>query len=258
VYLVGRSPTGNGWLLPSTGNDHQDNCRLLQEAKLDDFPLVIFGLNESDIIFLPNGLNADEAGVLIPTAVSGSPFKDELLTSELVHFATKNLASGDLRKKLWEKANHYWPIEQAERTIQLFLLISLRAVFKNYEILAEPPVVAGRIDILILSGDSKEPGRVILELKAVRQFGSTGTPVSKSTVITQIHEGIIQALTYFKDATNKYICLYDMRKDKVSSIYDDARLKCDSCGIKLRLFEVHPSAVEVRHAIVASGSGSTK
>lgn len=257
VYLVGRSSTGNAWPVPGTGGDYQVNCQVLQQMGFDDSPMVVLGINASDIIFLPSGISGDDDGILIPSPSLGSPFDDQLLTTELEHFAAKNLASGELRRDLWEKPSHYWPIEQAERTIQKFLLICLRAVFKDHEILAETTVLAGRIDVLILSGSSMVPGRVVLELKAVRQFGSTGIVLPDATVQEQIHLGIIQAFTYFQDATNKYICLYDMRKDKLESTFARALGECDGYGVKLRTYQVHPTAESVR-ADIASAVTTTK
>lgn len=250
VYLVGRSPNGNGWKLPLTGQDHQANCTETTNQALDNLPTIVLGLNSTDILFLPRGIRyADDHGILIPASHDGSPMKDEVLTLELNSFAEKNLASDELRSELWEDPSKYWPIEQAERTIQKFLLIALRAVFKNYVILSETKVVAGRIDILILPGSSNEAGKVVLELKALRQYGSTGTSVSSSTTTEHINSGVIQAYTYFKDAM-KYICTYDMRKNNSTEVFTQAMIDCDKYDVKLRTFKVHPSAVSVREAAV--------
>lgn len=252
VYLVGKSPTGNGWKLPLTGSNYQDYCKFIQQAKLDDLPAIVIGKNGLEIIFLPCGINHADGGVLIPPSKIGSPLDDEILTPELQHFADYNLVTQELRKDLWEDAGKYWPTELAEKTIQKFLLISLRAVFKDYIFLAETPVVAGRIDIWILPGSSDEAGRSVLELKAVRQFGSSGNVYTSQNMVDHLKGGIDQAVTYFKDATHKYLCAYDMRKEKIDSVFKEIEVACEKVGVKLRTYVVHPSATSIRSSIVES------
>ncbi|OBV36962.1 hypothetical protein [Janthinobacterium psychrotolerans] len=253
VYLVGRSPTGNGWKLPATGEEHQLNCKAVETAGLDELPTIVVGLVDDGILFLPRGIkHADDHGVLIPASHDGSPMSDEVLTAELDSFAATNLPCDELRSELWTDASKYWPIKEAEVTIQKFLLIALRAVFKNYVILSETKVAPGRIDILILPGSSKEAGKVVLELKAIRQYGSTGIAVSSSTTIAHLVGGVVQATTYFQDATNKYICTYDMRRDMLDEVFVQARVDCVTNNVKLRPYKVYPNATSVRHAVLAS------
>jgi hypothetical protein len=253
VYLVGRSPTGNGWKLPATGEEHQANCEAVEVAGLDELPTIVVGLADDRILFLPRGIrHADDHGILIPASHDGSPMSDEVLTGELDSFAELNLACDELRTELWTDASKYWPIKEAEVTIQKFLLIALRAVFKDYVIMSETKVAPGRIDILILPGSSKEAGKVVLELKAIRQYGSTGNAVSPATIISHLAGGVVQAATYFQDATNKYICTYDMRREMLDEVFEQARLDCVTHNVKLRPYQVHPNATSVRHAVLAA------
>jgi hypothetical protein len=252
VYLLGRTSNANGWMLPSTSNDYQTNCQLISSLGLGDFPAIILGLNTSEIIFMPHGINADDSGLVISIGDKGSPFDDSVLTFELNHFAENNLAHSDLKKDLWEDASKHWPKEQAERIIQKFLLISLRQAFKKHEILSETNVVAGRVDIAVLPGSSKQSGRSVLELKALRGFGSTGTKVTSTTLIQHIKDGVEQAYTYFKSATHKYVCTYDMRLKKDNSIFTEPEELAASLDVKIRNFEVFASSKEARKSLVAS------
>lgn len=253
VYIVGRTSNANGWLLPSTSIDHQTNCKLICSSGLGDLPTVIIGLNSSEIIFMPHGINSDDSGLAISLGDKGSPFDDSILTFELTHFAENNLASNDLRKDLWQDASKHWPIEQAERIIQKFLLISLRQAFKRHTFLSETTVVlAGRVDITILPGSSTEAGRSVLELKALREFGSTGEKVTSATLIQHIKDGVEQAYSYFKDATHKYVCTYDMRSSKDISIFTEAQTLANSLDVKIRSFQVFTTSKEVRKSLVAS------
>lgn len=253
VYLVGRAASGNAWMLPESSEDYQKNCELITTAKLQNYPSIVVGLSSSKVLFYPKGIE-DGDGIELPPPVAGSAFDDEVLSLELEHFANKSLISPEIRSDLWKDAGKFWAIENAEVTIQKYLLICLRSVFKNNEFLAETSVPAGRIDILILPGKSSESGRSVLELKALREFGSTGNKYTSDMLEKHIKGGIIQALTYIEDVTHKYLCAYDMRENMDSTIFDSVKSDAVNFGVKIKHYKVFNGAVAIRNDLASNMS----
>lgn len=252
VYIVGRTVYGNAWRVPGATNDYQALCQQLEALNLGNQTCVVLGNSTSAALLLPHGvLGADvSAGIILPHYKTDSPLDDEILSAELKHFADNVLAAEDLRKTMWVKgkASQFWPIELAEKTIQTYLLIALRSTFKRYDFLDETRVTPGHIDIFILPKSNDEAGRAVLELKAIRQYGSTGKSVSTADALKHLQGGMDQALTYVEDATNKYLCAYDMRKVRDQTLLDEAKAGCDAVGVSFRAYEVFESATAVRES----------
>jgi hypothetical protein len=253
VYVLGRTASGNAWKLPHSGADYQANCKMVLDSGLRKLPAIILGNHGGAVLFFPAGLEqSDDGGFTLPARTSQSALSDLHLTAELEHFSKRILPEQAVRAKLWQDAPRYWPIRDAEKTIQSFLLIALRQVFKPNLFIAEPDVLGGRLDILILPRESNGSGRSLLELKVVRQFSETGNEYPlPSTALESLRKGIVQAKTYIS-ATHKYLCAFDMRKDRGESLFTTIEVECNGAGVKLRRYDVPNSSQAVRDAIGAS------
>jgi hypothetical protein len=246
VYLVGRTREGNAWRLPNTGTTYQADCEtVVADTTLRSRPAIVIGPSGDRVLSLPSGVHgSDEGGLLLQARQEKSALDDENLTTELLHFSVEVLPQNEVRRRVWEKSDKYWPIELAEKTIQTFLLIALQQTFKPNVFYSEVPTKSGNIDILVMSRDSREPGRSVLELKVARQFGSTGITRSLQQEKEWLMAGVTQAETYDLGATHKYLCAFDMRKDRGQ--------ECSKANVKFRHYVVPNSALAVRTSMTAT------
>lgn len=249
AYFVGKAVTSNAWLIPNTSDDYQSACQMVEGLGLGDMPCVVLWGTGKKIAFLPVGISGDAVGVLIPQRTNASPMQDEVLSSHLTYVADEVLSMEDTRRKFWEDSAKFWPVKRAEREIQALLLIALRSAFRAYRFESETPVSAGDIDIRILPRDSSESGRVVIELKATKQFGSTGRAKSAEGELQWLLKGATQAQTYDVGAWAKYLCTFDMRRDRDDDIFQKAKKRCDEIGVKFRSYEIYASAEQLRVAL---------
>ena len=120
--------------------------------------------------------------------------------------------------KLWENADRYWPMANAELRIQMQLKTGLCLRFPTCTIRYEQPDVTGRLDIEIEGRDPERPGwfirYAVLELKVLRSYGSTGSAYSDAENSEWVKKGVEQAYAYrqARGALASALCCFDMRK----------------------------------------------
>ena len=119
---------------------------------------------------------------------------------------------------LWSNAASFWPREHVESVVQSHVKISLVSRFPFCTIRHEQTQQTGRSDLEIEETDPFNHNSVvrhaIIELKVLRSFGSTGSPVSNSDAKEWIEEGVRQAAAYraVKSAGWSALCCFDMRR----------------------------------------------
>ena len=119
---------------------------------------------------------------------------------------------------LWKNAAKYWPRENVESTIQSHVKISLVSRFPFCTIRHEQTQQTGRNDLEIEQTDPFDNNSLvrhaIIELKVLRSFGSTGSPVSDLETDQSIQEGVQQAAAYraVKSARWSVLSCFDMRE----------------------------------------------
>ena len=162
--------------------------------------------------------------------------------------------------KLWQDSHRHWVASNAEVTVQLYLVTALFAAFPTCVVRFEQSQVTGRLDVEIEEPDHARPGHIIrhavLELKVLRSFGSTGTPVSSSDVLAWLIKGVDQAYAYReeKGALQSALCCFDMRRltSDVLALTEVAE-KSLSLEVLVRSWPLFASA-EAYRSFLAQGS----
>ncbi|HBE9180652.1 TPA: hypothetical protein KNH08_003560 [Serratia fonticola] len=127
-------------------------------------------------------------------------------------FYVKELKYPSAGMVIWDNAKDYALAKKTEDRISARLTISLREKLGSENVIQEPIVTSGRIDILIHStAMTHQQGPCIIELKVLRN--------SESAVHHRkwLCKGVLQARDYANDknANSKYLMSYDGREKNV-------------------------------------------
>ncbi len=121
--------------------------------------------------------------------------------------------------KLWVDGSKWWPSQEAEDVVQLYLRAGLTTAFPTCTVRHEQTAVPGRLDLEIEQSDPLDRGKItrhaVLELKVLRSFRSSGTTVSKTETLEWVESGVRQAASYRDErgALAAALCCFDMRKE---------------------------------------------
>ncbi|ACH84332.1 conserved hypothetical protein [Acidithiobacillus ferrooxidans ATCC 53993] len=120
----------------------------------------------------------------------------------------------------------------------------------------EQAVKLGRTDIEIVDDRTEPPGTIyhhaLLELKILRSFGSTGTPVTQEVLERHILDGVNQAHSY-GDTHNsllRMLCCFDMRKADIGDSVTFAHVSnlAKDLNVSLRRWYLYHSSKALREA----------
>ena len=120
---------------------------------------------------------------------------------------------------LWRNSAKQWPRKDAEAMMQSQLKAGLVVKFPFCKIRHEQPNKAGRTDLEIEKPDRSRfnsfAHHALLELKILRSYWSTGSPVSNKETTDWIREGVRQAVAYRREIGGHWsaLCCFDMRKN---------------------------------------------
>jgi hypothetical protein len=167
---------------------------------------------------------------------------------------TPNVLPAVRQLKLWQKPSQYWVSRQAEATIEHHLYIGLHAAFPTHRVDTQLDEPTGRLDIAIAKADWSQPGRVtnhvVLELKVLRSFGSTGRSYSSAKVKTIVSDGVVQAASYRDDRNSRLasLCCFDMRKSVTSTCFTAAKPLAKKKKVDIHSWRVFPTSGALRAA----------
>jgi hypothetical protein len=236
------------------------------DLALGDVPAVIFDPRPDpvQVRFYPLGLEQAEACDVREVAFGVVELDAILAVIDRVH--EKQLVTPDAHSeagKLWEKKTQNWVSAKAELTIQMYLETALNAALPTCTIRSEQPQVSGRLDIEVEEPDDSDPSRVtrhaLLELKVLKNYGSTGESTSDQETSTWIDEGVDQAYAYREErgTTASALCCFDMRKGFTGpSAFDAVRSKAQSLQVTLRVWHLFATAKEYRAHVAKMAAGS--
>jgi len=161
---------------------------------------------------------------------------------------------------LWEKPTKYWPIKHAEYKIQAEVRRMLVSRYPGCDVREELPQVTGRVDLQIEEPHPDLDGQFIrhalLELKVLRSFGSTGTPVSPAAVAQAVKEGLDQAAAYRIEnrALAAALCCFDMRKSySETECFEHVVGDAARNDVKLRVWHLFNSVGTYQAAVAQIG-----
>ena len=157
---------------------------------------------------------------------------------------------------LWRNAEKQWPKQDAEAMMQSHLKAGLVVKFPFCKIRHEQPNTAGRTDLEIdkpvIGGLKRFVSHALLELKILRSYRSTGSPVSNNATAQWVSEGLKQAIAYRKEVGGNWsaLCCFDMRRDDSGhdDTFDHVRDSADELEVSLWRWFLHSSAEAYRKA----------
>lgn len=159
---------------------------------------------------------------------------------------------------LWEDPGKKHPVSNAELRVQHNLKVGLTGAFPSCTIRDEQPSPVGRHDLLIEQHSATSPGTVvvhaILELKILRSFTNSGSPISATKVHEWIDGGVRQANLYMteRSARAAALCCFDMRdSDSGESCFDHVADLARKLNVVLKRWYLYSSAEEFRKAATA-------
>lgn len=131
----------------------------------------------------------------------------------------KELITPDQMRKglLWKDAPKFWAVDEAEFRVQDVVRLVLLGRFLRCQVRQEQPGKEGRTDLEIVSERGTMAGHVIhhavLEMKVLRERGSTGLKYQDKEINVHVRDGLEQAHAYGlkRNMREKILCCFDMR-----------------------------------------------
>jgi hypothetical protein len=255
LFFLSPKTGGQGWHL-AIGSIREAHALLCSEAKLASCPTLVSSGKSRLVHYYPEGLAPASRETYFEFDLGGiSTLNVIRLKQALDFFATdKVLNKSCNRAALWAKADKHWAHERAEKNIQKLLIIALQMKFQEGLVLEEITVPSGRTDVVIEEKRESSIVRYLLELKAVRKFGSKGGDYSPQAQLDHCTDGIIQARTNGEDlkADNSFLCAYDLRPDPDTVLRTTVEAKARLLDIEVGWYPVAVSSKAGRKARLAS------
>jgi hypothetical protein len=193
----------------------------------------------------------------------------ETPTPDLIQEVINSVYEGDLKTPdntpkgfgPWENSAKGYAAENAEERVQRAVKLGLHGRFGTHcRITAEQPDKDGRTDIEIVGDFGVEHGKqtnfAVLEMKVLRERGSTGILEAPSKNEAAIVKGLGQASTYGDDRhfLERMLCCFDMRATNAGAAAVFAPIKDKAAELKVHLYlwYLYRSSDHYRDAQVAA------
>lgn len=259
VHFVNLVASGHS--LAYTG-DEGDLFDALSAAGAQRFPTLVYSPKHgaSTLSWYPDGIEAEE-NVELWNVVA-----DNITAAQITDVLDKvyegELVTPDQMKEWespWQDATKGWAHKEAEARVQSKVKTALNGAFRLCTIRSEQPGKDGRTDLEIVEELGSQQGHsvnhAILELKVLREKGSTGTDYTDAQIATHMQGGLGQAYHYGtrRNFREKMLCCFDMRATNageakvMAPLGDDAR----KLGVALRYWFLYRSSEHWRECAVA-------
>ena len=192
----------------------------LEDRGLGDCPMVAVYRDAEEMITRRVGIHNSAEIDAIRDQEPSATFKE--LMEALRHYHRSRVVTPmSCPEGVWQRgsARRYIPGKQPEKSIQSDLANALNFWFRGVVwAKKEDSTNIGRIDVRLLK-EGVQGGLaywIILELKVVKSFTNTSSPVRTSTNVGAIVEGVAQASAYRANcrAEEGMLEIYDLRRDK--------------------------------------------
>lgn len=259
VHFVG--VTGNGKSQPYDGAPG-DLLDALNTAGVATLPTLVYDPKpgHSTLSWYPRGV-ADDASVELTPVIEVAPTPERIAeTISAVHRG--ELITPDqvpAHDRVWEDADKGWAKQDAEARVQRVVRIGLQARFPMCRIRAEQPDKDGRTDIEVVEEFGRSAGEVVhyavLELKVLREKGSTGNGYSAKEITDHMDEGVNQASSYGdgRNFLSRMLCCFDMRSTNAgeATVFAPFTAKAETLKVHLRHWFLYRSSGHWRQCQVA-------
>lgn len=162
--------------------------------------------------------------------------------------------------KLWAKPTKHWPVSNAEARIQLQVQSGLIGAFPSCVVRSEQSQATGRFDLEIEEPNPEsEDGFVrhlLLELKVLRSFRSTGAAVSDKETRDAVKDGVEQAATYGDElgVQARALFCFDMRGEfSGPSCFQHMTAKARQLAVALHVWHLFATAKSYRQWLISEG-----
>lgn len=261
VHAVNEVVAGRS--IPFTGNP-EDLPDFLKDLRADTMPTVVYISRRggfSTLSWYPKGL-ADESDQEVFDVTEAEPTVEHI-TKAIDSVHNGQLMTPDQLSKeedVWVDSSKGWAHENAEARVQRAVRIGLLGRFPQpYRVLMEQPDKQGRTDIEILE-DMQDRHEVkhhaVLELKVLREKGSTGNPYSATAIDKHMDDGVNQAHSYGegRNFEERMLCCFDMRATNAGSdvVFAPLREKANQLRVHLRHWFLYRSSEHFRACKVAN------
>lgn len=217
LWFVG--PTAqSGRFIEPTSPEPSSVFEQVQAMGLEEVPAVIFNPrpNPPSLRYYPKGIEqTDEFEDIQLGGEPVTPQRIEAIVDRMWEhsFITPD-AQIDAGSGVWENAPQLWAKTGAEAIVQAHLKTALAVALIDCVVRHEQPTNIGRVDLEIEQRTGTGWTRhVEIEVKVLRERGSTGKPKSDQFNQRWIRRGIRQAAAYRDDrgASHGVLCCFDMR-----------------------------------------------
>lgn len=259
IHFVNLVP--NGHSLAYIG-DEGDLFEALGTAGVETFPTLVYSpkLGSSTLSWFPLGIAADNNAELW-NVVEDQP-SAERITEVIDRAYSGELITPDQTKKslhLWQDAVKGWAHDEAEARVQHMVRLALIGAFHRCTIRGEQAGKDGRTDLEIVADEESTQNQVvhhaILELKVLRELGSTGNKYNDTQISTHMHDGLEQAHHYGtrRNFRERMLCCFDMRAANAGEAKVMAPLNAEAkkLGVDLRYWFLYRSSDHWRKCAVA-------
>jgi hypothetical protein len=213
----------------------------IEAQGLSALPTIIYTpqRGHSTISLYPRGI-AHEDECDIRDLDDEAPSLDAILQAIDRAYDQELVTPDQMRKgSMWKDASKFWASDDAEFRVQDVVRFVLLGRFLRCQVRPEQPGKEGRTDLEIVSEGGVVAGQVIhhavLEMKVLREKGSTGISYSAMSTETHIREGLEQAHAYgFKrNMREKILCCFDMRASDLGDSAVFAHIANDAARLQV-------------------------
>lgn len=192
----------------------------------------------------------------------------EAPTPELIQEVIDSVYDGELKTpdqvpadfSPWKDPAKGWAAKNAEERVQYAVRLGLHGRFGPHcRVRAEQPDKDGRTDIEIIGdfgvAQGKQTNFAVLEMKVLRERGSTGILHSPAQIDQHVLDGLEQASTYGDDRhfEERMLCCFDMRATNAgaSAVFAAINDAAAKLNVHLCLWFLYRSSDHYREAQVA-------
>ena len=236
MHFVSKVVTG--WSHKYDGED-ADLFDNIESAGADTYPTLVYApkLGLSTLSWYPCG-TVDDSLVEVIDVYAEAPTPDRIIEAITVTHKNELITPDQVSKdcQVWVNAGQGWARKEAEALVQRAVRLTLLGAFPQCSVRAEQPGKEGRTDLEIIEDyqnniSSQIIHHAMLEMKVLREKGSTGKPYPETKITKHIYDGLEQAHTYGKERNfnERLLCCFDMRAVNLGydavfdSIKDDAK-----------------------------------
>lgn len=269
VWLVAPVVVRGLALSIAPGDDAELFHAVTQDLALGEVPAVIYDprTESQELRFYPDGLSKPDTRIVLRLPTGKVTLDDVFRVIDRVHatkLVTPNAQSAQAR--LWSNKDKHWVHSRAEERVQLYIETALWVAFSDCKVDAEYSQVSGRLDLAVVGPDRQAADgyvtHVVLELKVLRDFGSSGGKWSSGKTEQWISEGLNQAYSYANElkARTSALCCFDMRESYTGeACFDAIREQAASLPVALRVWYLfgslkHYRAHVTRMAVTSASS----